>query len=268
MKKGITLAVLSIIFAASLPISALATSSNENKLKTISESASVVQGNDEHQIVYNEPPKDFNPIQATDEELKKYGYPTRPTDKDDYEIWKKNVNGTWKIPVFDKEKSNSWKSHGLEVNKVTNNNISFSTSYSANQGGAISADSVKARVTGFWSQPDVSATSSTNRPAYAGEWIGLGGTNSEPLIQTGTASHALSTSSYDYRVWYEIAGTNLNNAPVYLSDTAFPHSAGDTYYADVSFYKGSPGYATFYISDSTQNTTTSFTVSNINYTSD
>lgn len=51
---------------------------------------------------YNELPADFDPINASDEELALYMFPERPTDKEQLEKWKKDVSGKWVKPEVTK----------------------------------------------------------------------------------------------------------------------------------------------------------------------
>jgi len=42
-------------------------------------------------LLTTEPPKNWNPLNAPDKELEFYGYPSRPSDKHQFEPWKKIV---------------------------------------------------------------------------------------------------------------------------------------------------------------------------------
>jgi len=216
-----------------------------------------VLGNEEHHVVINQPPAGWDPQTASDEELAKYAYPPRPKDAKEQVTWKANVKGKWFRPVF--QKTNIIRH--TDQDQIQNSTSSSSYIWS----GVVSHQTTQARITGFWRQPLATAISS-NRPAYSSQWLGLGGRYESVLIQAGTESDIFANSSGSYNVWYEIVGTNLIQNQINI--TNFSHSPGDTYYEDISFIKGSPGSALFYIKDNSNNVVTSFTVSNINYNSD
>ncbi len=60
---------------------------------------------------------------------------------------------------------------------------------------------------GQWTVPTVS--SSSPRPAYSSAWIGVGGFNTQDLIQTGTAQEIDSSGNMRYYAWYEILPASL-----------------------------------------------------------
>lgn len=57
-----------------------------------------VDNNKNAYVNFREPSKDWNPLNATDEELQFYGYPSRPKNKNDLEQWKKIVSCKWVKP--------------------------------------------------------------------------------------------------------------------------------------------------------------------------
>jgi len=51
-------------------------------------------------ITVRQPPADFNPLTASNEELAYYLYPKRPDDPAELEEWKKRVDFQWVMPSF------------------------------------------------------------------------------------------------------------------------------------------------------------------------
>ena len=92
--RGILLRALSLILLVGGSISIYANS------QSATPSAGSDIGKDEHQIIINVPPENWNPVTATDEELQKYAYPPRPKDATALEEWKKVVGGKWVYPVI------------------------------------------------------------------------------------------------------------------------------------------------------------------------
>ena len=212
----------------------------------------------ETQITIISPPSGWDAVNATDQELSRYGYPPRPSNENDLVEWKKIASGKWFKPEFEIDKSVEHPGEGV----VRNSTQIYSSMWS---GVIKDPGSVRSRVAGYWRQPYATAAT-TSRPAFSSQWIGLGGYNENVIIQAGTESNIYTDSSGGYDVWYEIIGTNITEDQINIPN--FPHSPGDTYYADISFSKGNNGTASFYILDCDTESVTSFNVSNIQYNYD
>ena len=71
---------------------------------------------------------------------------------------------------------------------------------SSNWSGLAATSGGYTRVTGTWNVPKVTVTS-TNR--YAADWVGIGGYNTQDLIQAGTAEESVNGTAH-YYAWTEI----------------------------------------------------------------
>lgn len=80
-------------------------------------------------------------------------------------------------------------------------------------------------VSGTWTVPSVSATSSST---YSSAWIGVDGFNDDDLIQTGTEEDYYSGSAH-YDAWWEI----LPAAETEISPSTYPVSPGDRMSASI-----------------------------------
>ncbi|MFJ4191364.1 G1 family glutamic endopeptidase [Kitasatospora sp. NPDC089509] len=110
-----------------------------------------------------------------------------------------------------------------------------------NWGGYAAQGSGYSSVAASWVEPDASCNSSND--LYA-PWVGIDGYGSSSVEQTGVATDCSSGSPVD-QAWYEMYPA----APVYLSQSSYPVSAGDHIAASVT-YAGSSRY-TLKLVDST-----------------
>lgn len=106
--------------------------------------------------------------------------------------------------------------------------IGHNTVKSSNWSGYAVQDASKfTQVTGKWTQPTSTCTSSA--PTYASFWIGIDGYVSNSVEQLGTDSDCASGSPR-YYAWYEMFPANSVN----LSTTKYPVKAGDHLTSSVS----------------------------------
>lgn len=198
-------------------------------------------------VVIREPPKDWNALTATDEELAYYGYPARPTDKNQLNDWEKAVGTQWIKPSFEKRHKKLNETHGSVANPIA----------STNWAGVISRV-YSTTVSGYWIVPSVTVDTHY-KPAASCSWIGLGGnTNSPTLIQAGSDSNVDIYGKEKYYLWYELNyGKNLSwyNESNYINLENF--KKGDTIYCSIS-YNPTTKSAYFYIADLSTNKSTSF----------
>ncbi|MCL6445729.1 MAG: hypothetical protein K6T83_20145 [Alicyclobacillus sp.] len=168
------------------------------------------------------PPPGFNPFTATNEELKQYGFPARPTNQEDLQAWE----------------------NAMVHAKYFNQDLTFTSSdetadiqdYSSNWSGKVDInDSTKdfSDVHATWVVPSVSGTSSDN--AEDVQWIGFGGyySYSNGLLQCGLDQKQNSSGGFTNQLWLEIwpyeTMQYINGAYV---------NSGDTLYVDMTYSKG------------------------------
>lgn len=167
------------------------------------------------------PPIEFNPLNATPEELKKLHFPQKPTDKEGLKEWTQvmenlkeyvepvqtpstAVHGTAYAPV--------WAGYVLESSE--NGNETYTDA------------------SGQWVQPSFSGLLAN--PSF---WVGLGGFDDSVIVQAGADSNATRAGgSTRYEFWVE----DYPNGSIWQAQPVI--RAGDTLYVSVS-YVSSMGYA-------------------------
>ena len=102
-----------------------------------------------------------------------------------------------------------------------------------NWGGYAAQGSGFSSVSATWTE--ASATCNSTNDLYA-PWVGIDGYGSSTVEQTGVATDCSSGQAVD-KAWYEM----YPKAPVYLSTSTYPVSAGDVIHASVT-YSGSRHY--------------------------
>lgn len=152
---------------------------------------------------YYVPPADFDPITASDEELSRYCFPARPDviDEEAYLQWTdlmSNYSGTPEPEIYVELKPVEEPENDI-VGRTSERPSRIWSGYESNLGNS--------RTTGYtqvqmdYDQPHISSTVGTCINSY---WVGLGGRNTDKLMQAGTATEG----SLSHYAWYE-----------YLSDT-------------------------------------------------
>ena len=109
---------------------------------------------------------------------------------------------------------------------------------SSNWSGYAKSSSTYSSITGKWTVPSVSSTSSAT---YSSSWIGIDGFNNSNLIQTGTEQDYYSGRAH-YSAWWEIL-------PAPATTISLTIHAGD--HMSASIKKGSNSMWTITISDTT-----------------
>lgn len=257
--------VVIILFNSLVFAEANSSSANKNVQKEFIES-----GNGEY-VTYSEPPANWNPLKASDEELSYYEYPSRPNTTEDLKTWEKVVSGKWVKPRLSATK----KSH---AGKFRNSTQMSTTLHYTNANSNLWAGYVKNTtvygVCGSWIVPTASIddTQWKGRLAESAQWVGLGGAGLSPtnptssLIQIGTDSNVLANGSKKYQSWYEIVDTELNDNTIAINSV--PCSPGVMMYGRVytSFGYDYSSYcdAHFYLSN--YSVSTSFIVRIRSYT--
>jgi hypothetical protein len=188
------------------------------------------------------PPPGFAPLEATAEELARYNFPARPSDRAELRDWKTAMAAY---------RSNEPPGEPLEV-AVDPDAAGFATYYS-NWAGYIVGDldaqshmyvAVKANL----KVPTNSGTCGSSN--LVGFWIGLGGTaHSNDLVQQGIECGSLAVGPGSaYRPFTEFA----NTAPpvAFCGYSSWTLAPGDVIYQNMSF-QTSQNKAFFYMEDQT-----------------
>ncbi len=202
------------------------------------------------EIIANVPPKDFDPIKATDEELSYYGIPARPTDTEQYNKWV-NVVGNKKCVE-----------PSLKIKPGISYSINNTTVNSAIWCGAVRKP--QSPCTNFidstWTVPNVSVDNTSHLPAHSAQWVGLGTNN---IAQTGTTElRQVGESSFTYFPWFMLYGIDSN---LYSFNNLVVRPL-DSVYASVTLAStGNPGQynVTFFISNNTIGTYAAYTYINV-----
>lgn len=211
----------------------------------------------EPNVQFAAPPRGWDPLTATAEQLHTYNIPPRPTDPAQLQAWVDLVGKTrWQRPIFDKGRTGTRP--GLAGAPTPGEPQILPT---LNWGGLLSLDTYTA-VSGQWRHPFAYADPGL-RPALATQWIGLGGFQAGvPLIQMGTEARVNPDGSGSYDTWYEIVGTSADTAGA--RTVSFDHAQGDEIYTQIWWTEANGvGTAHFYIADLTRGTSTSFSVPKI-----
>ncbi|RIV26417.1 hypothetical protein D2Q93_04405 [Alicyclobacillaceae bacterium I2511] len=201
------------------------------------------------------PSSGFNPLTATNGELKAHGFPTKPTNPSLLSAWKTAMEHSKRfiIPTF--------KSVISTHHYTTNQSTASGSASSHNWSGYYAYNGYNYNgytdVRATWTVPNAT-TGGPGGPnyQYSCTWVGIGGNGNPDLIQMGTeADLTITLRTYvmfpNYYPWFEI----LPKYPYQQDLTNMVISAGDKMYADVS-YSNSTAY--FYLVDETTNVAVSF----------
>lgn len=221
-------------------------------------------------VDFNTPPSSFDPLTASPDSLKKYGFPEKPSDPNELATWNEHMkhaknfiapqlqivtdHGHYQKPKLDKTtpsatvNSGNWSGYKVEPN----------------------LGSAFTKISGDFFVPNVS---SSTVDSYECSWVGLGGWNSTHLIQAGTESD-LTTHWYgnttNYYVWTE----QLPDQPTEQKVSNFPVSPGDQMYVHIEYAThvdgsgNTVGNTTFYIENLTQSNYTYWVTSSVNAIND
>lgn len=119
--------------------------------------------------------------------------------------------------------------HRLYPNKEVADKAILNSS-SLNWSGVI-RNSTSYGANGVITIPTVYADSS-HRPANCAGWVGIGGTSSSSaLAQLGFDGVVSSSGAVSYNLWYETIGTNVSDAPIYITNISV--SSGDNLFISV-----------------------------------
>lgn len=195
------------------------------------------------------PPDGFQPVHATDGQLKMYGFKERPKEKQAYQSWINKYSG-----FTEKSKGNQQISKNYKVNRInkvngTKNKINDVTSASANWAGyvALTDQNNYNFVKGQFTQSDI-ATGAVY-PSYQSSWVGIGGCFSNQLIQAGTEMDNNGyLGSHEFSIWYEYLDAAHQNPAINIDSispgqdmsVAVEYSGGKAHF---SFYSKAKGFS-------------------------
>jgi peptidase A4-like protein len=209
-------------------------------------------------------PEGFDPLRATDRQLRVYRLPRRPDAKKEPELrslWDRTVSRT-KLLITPEFEHHENITHGpargaggravsarlarREVSNATSSNWSGAASFSP-------AGKPYGFVGGQWTVP--SPNSTADGAYYASEWVGIDGWNSNDVLQAGTETQITkvlffrSTQVYAWWEWFPAGEVRISNLPA---------SAGDVMYCLICADTAS--HATVYFSNQSQGVGTSFEI--------
>jgi Peptidase A4 family/Listeria-Bacteroides repeat domain (List_Bact_rpt) len=187
--------------------------------------------------------------------------------------WQVSTNGGASWSTIPGATSDSYsvvaETTGYEYEAVFTNAVSSVTSsaaqlitldYSSNWAGYVLTNGTFSAVSGSWTVPSVSCSSSSD--LYAAEWVGIDGDlpGDTYVIQDGTSTDCTGTTP-SYSAWYEFFGDSGvdDGFEVPLSTIAYPVAPGDSMSGSVSY---SEGVWTFTLRNTTDGWTFSTTASN------
>jgi hypothetical protein len=200
--------------------------------------------------VFASVPADFEPDQATDQELLEYGYPQRPdvNNAAALALWERAVHTT-RVPTDLVERPGVYH-RPVQQMQTTTNATSTSGNWSAVIIDGKSADFDT--IVGYWAVPNVASQVAKTANGYSSMWVGLDGDGTSDLIQDGTSSEWIGGKAV-YNAWVEV----LPAAETLVSGLTI--NPGDAIYASTE-YKVVNGKASAYFYMTNFNTVKSISV--------
>ncbi len=243
--------VVNVFFVSPIFVNASATSANANGADQQSALSPT------YIFARTAPPANFDPIKATKDDLKKYGFPDRPTDPKDLARWTSVMSHAKYYFVPELIKGNIRR--GLIG---TNNPYTWGGYHvpGANNGGAAYYGSYAE-----WVQPTFSGNGD---PSF---WTGVGGaTGSDTVFQAGCDSGANNTNANvpQYCFWvelypypqYYICSTRSASYPYSPASQNLSPRGGDTVYSQVIYNTSNPSDSSVFLEDVTTGAYTTVTV--------
>jgi len=183
------------------------------------------------------PPIGFNPITASDSDLKKYHFPERPTDPAREKDWEQAMSHAkeYVTPILDYSKTNArhntWTTSDLWAGLVIPKS-SFANSPKITETD-ITYVLPRFNSSAFWCDPCF--------------WTGIGGYGTNNIVQAGADINALLFGgSTQYELWFE----DYPYGPVYTLSPAI--RPGDTLYIQTTWLNsGSSGSYVYYMNETT-----------------
>jgi hypothetical protein len=192
------------------------------------------------------PPASFNPLTASDAQLKKYGFPVRPSSASAAQAWQTAM------AAYRPDTSGQAGPLTVHTGRSKHSRVQFGAKY--DKWGGYTAGMLRQQLSTYvavqtvFTTPSESACSGTN---IVGLWVGLGGTNPNvtpnDLVQQGVECGDPFLGSGN--VWRPFTQFADSNNPVnFCGLTNWAYPAGHTLYQNMSFEQSS-NVANFYIQD-------------------
>jgi len=184
-------------------------------------------GDDGSQVAEIVPPTGWKPVTATDQELKTYGFPPRPSGRAEFEHWTATMS-KWKAPGrpgMCQTNLSAALPDAARPDGVTNATTSWSWAGGMTVNRSASVNTFT-NSDGMWTQPRFINPCGTTADARYSIWSGLGGWNKNRLLQTGTDQGG--------EMWWEALAPNLstNYQVIWTGSTV---NAGDTVESYVTY---------------------------------
>lgn len=164
------------------------------------------------------PPQGWRPTSASDEELRTYGFPPRPSDPAALQRWQQDMS--------------KWRSAGAHemCQTSSSSNLTNGNQETINVAGGMGVNGSATLdtywdVTGIWNQTAFDAVC-PGASEYS-TWVGLGGFNKHRLIQAGT--DAYSASINDIHMFWEVLNTNHDSGERAWTEVIPPGDAIEGY---------------------------------------
>jgi hypothetical protein len=173
------------------------------------------------------PPKDFNPLTATDNQLAVHGIPRRPDATSEpglRKIWDQAFSKPVTFVEAQLVEDKVWRSLPHGVVGVQKQGFGLAGHWA---GAVVQTSSLKLSpaepantVFAQWVVPKINTSTKETGSQTVGFWVGLGGWNTGQVLQAGTAA-TLSGNTVTYWAWTEWypAGYQVANLQVQAGDT-------------------------------------------------
>lgn len=166
------------------------------------------------------PPKDFDALKATDEQLKTYGIPPRPdsNNEEDYRSWVETVEGVDFVPTTKLEVKRDSEQKNLSNNAIDRSNLYPFINFGVKNGKSVNlsgyASSLGSNDSRFYTQVQVDYVEPEIRKHnYGGQanstWVGFGDLNGQRFVRAGTAIEPFMPETH--YAWFECISPSQTN---------------------------------------------------------
>jgi hypothetical protein len=171
-------------------------------------------------------PKGFDPLQASEQELVKYGFPPRPKDPRLLSPWEKLMRSLASSTFIESQFFRTHRRHlpVIRSGKDTSKNWSGGVVFLPSSAPAGAKCFI---VTGRWTVPTPLPATAGSQIFLCSPWVGIDGDKSGDVLQAGVDCEAQNTSSgiaTDILPWFEWFPENE------IQITNLPVSAGDLFF--------------------------------------
>jgi hypothetical protein len=213
-----------------------------------------------HRLSFGVPSASFDALKATDAQLRAYGLPPRPAGAAARARWVTFVGHLGHVVTPDVTIRAALPDNLPRLPKTTTPEADVagadgfggvSTATTSIWAGYVSKESSSSyygNVEGSWVEPSISSSSCSGATHLT--WVGIGGYNSQQLLQDGT--------DQNNRPWFEYLGNNGTGVNITSFPTNITIKSGDTVEA-ITEYTGGTAY--YLVEDETTGQTTTASVS-------